>query len=378
MKNQQLGHSVIVRELIELISKQPRQAISFQAYMNMCLYHEEHGYYRRKAVKIGKTGDFYTSSSIGTIMGEMLASYIIQQWDKPDHAQALLSIVEWGGGNGRLALHVLDELQRREVAMYKRVTYTMVESSGFHREMQAETLDKHTGKVVFLSEEDWNHKRHNSAEETVIVIANELLDAFPVHRIQYKSGGLYEYYIGWKEEQQAFIELWFPLQDQELLSYIQEEHIDWSDGQMIEINLASLQWIRSMAQFIDEGQLLIIDYGDTSKELYAAHRQQGTLMCYRQHQAYDEPLIYQGEQDITAHVNFSACMREGLSSGFANCHYTTQREFLVEQGILTQLQNHYDPNPFSEISKRNRSIRQLLVSDHMSELFKVLVLTKKR
>jgi SAM-dependent MidA family methyltransferase len=124
--------------------------------------------------------------------------------------------------------------------------------------------------------------------------------------------------------------------------------------------------------------MIIIDYGAEEDELYAAHRMRGTLMCYRQHHAYDNPFIHVGEQDITSHVNFTACIDAASSAGFTGSKLQTQRDFLVEQGILEKLQAHFDLNPFGEAAKKNRAIRQLLLSDQMSELFKVLILIKDK
>jgi SAM-dependent MidA family methyltransferase len=154
--------------------------------------------------------------------------------------------------------------------------------------------------------------------------------------------------------------------------------LTFKEGQVAEINLHAAQWIRTVGDAIHDGRTIIIDYGAEANELYAAHRMRGTLMCYRRHQAYDNPFIYAGEQDITAHVDFTACIDAASTAGFTSTKLQTQRDFMVEQGILEKLQNHFDLNPFSEAAKKNRAIRQLLLSDQMSELFKVLILTKDK
>jgi SAM-dependent MidA family methyltransferase len=119
--------------------------------------------------------------------------------------------------------------------------------------------------------------------------------------------------------------------------------------------------------------IITIDYGDRSGELYAEHRMNGTLLCYRDHRAYDDPYAFPGEQDITSHVNFDACIRTGEQTGITDWTYKSQKQFLVDAGILDRLANTATLDPFSQAARNNRMIRQLLLSDGMSELFKVLV-----
>jgi SAM-dependent MidA family methyltransferase len=374
MENQ-LGNADVVSAVKEAIHAAADQRISFRDYMALCLYHEPSGYYRNEQIKIGKQGDFYTSSSVGTIMGEMIASYIERRLlNQQDKIPIAIHIVEWGGGNGRMALQILDAWHKKAPDLYARLTYTLIESSPFHRQLQRETLVDHAGCTRFLEEEAWLNEL---PQDHVYVLANELLDAFPVHRFRYQQGEFQESYVMWEENGYQFHEVWFPLASQRSLDYLSSLEVQWSEGQVGEMNLEVADWYAKLARRILSGSVIAIDYGDLEGELFAAHRQLGTLMCYRKHEAHDNPFIHAGEQDITAHVNFSLCQLAATSQGFDSCMLQTQRQFLVEQGILEMLQNHFDPNPFSEVSKRNRSIRQLLLSDGMSELFKVFVAIKK-
>ncbi|MDD9270010.1 class I SAM-dependent methyltransferase [Paenibacillus sp. GCM10023248] len=365
----QLGHPEVIAALIEAIRSAPEGAITFRDYMELCLYSEPYGYYRSERPKIGKEGDFYTSSSIGSVMGEMIAAFLAGQagQDRPLH------LVEWGGGSGRLALHLLDEMRRIAPGVYECLTYTLIESSAYHRSLQQQALQGHAPRIRSLSELEWLAEE---PEEQVYVLANELLDAFPVHRIRWKEGGFQESYVTWQETDQAFAEIWRPIRSKLRLDSIESLKVQWIDGQIGELNLESEAWIARISQRMISGGCILIDYGAIEAELYAPHRYRGTLMCYRNHQAHDDVWVHQGEQDITAHVNFSAVESAARLHGFASCKLQTQREFLVEQGILQKLQDHDDSNPFSEVSKRNRAIRQLLLSDGMSELFKVFTAVK--
>jgi SAM-dependent MidA family methyltransferase len=369
-----LGHPVVVSTIIQAIHSAEKQAISFRDYMDLCLYSEPSGYYRNESLKIGKEGDFYTSSSIGSVMGEMIASFIGDELQRRGLlGSEPLHLVEWGGGNGRMALHLLDELKRSAPADYDRVTYTIIETSAYHRGLQRTALKEHDAILRFTTEQEWMDEE---PQEHMFIIANELLDAFPVHRIRYKDGAFQESYVTWQGQDRIFTEIWLPITSKPLLDTLQRITVQWLDGQIGEINLESEAWISRVSQRMASGSCLIIDYGDMENELFAAHRHLGTLMCYRKHQAHQNPWIFQGEQDLTSHVNFSVLQLAARQSGFAHCRIQTQREFLVERGILEKLQNHYDPNPFSDVSKRNRAIRQLLLSDQLSELFKVLVAVK--
>ncbi|MFC5450205.1 class I SAM-dependent methyltransferase [Paenibacillus aestuarii] len=373
--NTQLGRPEVVHALKAAIAQSAEQMITFRDYMNICLYNEPGGYYRNEEPKIGKAGDFYTSSSIGTVMGDMVAAFLEKRTRVPDDPDERIHLVEWGGGNGRMALHVLDELRLIAPDLYSRLSYTMIESSSYHRRLQRETLQTHADVLTFMEEQAWFAQ---PPQDHLYVIANELLDAFPVQRMRYQQEQWQQSYVVWNEDDQTFSEIWRSLQDSRLLDDLQGMNVQWVDGQIAEINTAAAAWIEAVMNRMHSGSLLVIDYGDRQEELYAPHRHNGTLMCYRRHQAHDNPFIYQGEQDVTSHVNFTACKQTASMSGADEVSLQTQREFLLDQGILHKLQNHFDRNPFSDVSKRNRAIRQLLVSDQMSELFKVLIATKKK
>lgn len=342
--------------------------------MEICLYQDVVGYYRKDLIKIGKQGDFYTSSSIGTVMGEMVATFLYNHLRAQFNLFPPIEIVEWGGGNGRMALQLLNEMKRAAPDVYDMLTYTLVESSAYHRQLQQDSLVEHVERIRFLDEAAWlNEPPCNN----VYVLANELLDAFPIHRLQYKDQTFHESYVIWQEQEPCWQESWLPLQPGRILDYLNTLEVQWQEGQISELNLEAVDWYVRLSNRMLSGCVITIDYGDVEEELYATHRHQGTLMCYRKHEAHDNPFIDPGEQDITAHVNFSLCQEAAVSAGFESFVFQTQRQFLVEQGILEKLQNHFDPNPFSEVSKRNRSIRQLLISDGMSELFKVFIAIKK-
>ncbi|UJF35118.1 SAM-dependent methyltransferase [Paenibacillus hexagrammi] len=271
-----------------------------------------------------------------------------------------------------MASHLLEEMKRIAPDLYDQLVYVMIESSNFHRGLQMEELVQHRDKVLFL--EEWEE---SPSVDYMFVIANELLDAFPVHRLQYLDGHFLQSFIRWCEDKQSFEEIWLPVQDKRILDLLDEQKVQLTQGQIMELNLDASSWLTALYDRMGNGECIVIDYGDLQDELLASHRHQGTLLCYRKHQASGDFLHGLGQQDITSHVNFSQCIQAAEKAGFQDIRLQTQREFLVQQGILQKLQEHNDPNPFSDISRRNRTIRQLLLSDQMSELFKVWTAHKK-
>lgn len=374
MKLEQDNNSEKLEEELRMeMKRSPYQSISFQQFMAMCLYHSEVGYYANHRTKLGKDGDFYTSASIGSIMGEMLARYFVDTIKDQSVHQEIVQIVEWGGGTGQLAKHMLDEMREVFPEIYERIQYISVEESEYHVELQKNRLFEHDHCVQWMSSEDWFAQGNKVGS---IIYSNELLDAFPVHRILYKENRYYEIYVEWNEKNKQFEEKPIQITDGPLLQYLNEEGITLVEGQKAEINLQAPKWIEQVGKWLEKGLLVTIDYGDQAEEIYAAHRLNGTLMCYRNHQAYDNPYIHVGEQDITAHVNFSSCIRSGLSVGLHNWSLVDQKTFLIQTGIMDKLQNHDMRDPFHPTVKKNRAIRQILWSDQMSELFKVLVQKK--
>jgi SAM-dependent MidA family methyltransferase len=364
--------SSLVHIIRRRIDQSETKAISFREYMELILYAPDLGYYNSTRSKVGKEGDFYTSSAIGGLLGEMLATFIVKRMSETS-ADAY-QVVEWGGGTGQLARQILDKLQEAFPEFYNKLRYIVIERSAHHRSLQLELLKAHQAIVQFGSEEEW--KEHGMRRHCFI-FSNELLDAFPVHRIRRKAGRLYELYVGWDQVLNSFCEREIICPSDEVLQHLEQENITLLEGQTAEINLAAADWIRERANWLEQGDIVTIDYGDIAAEIYGPHRMNGTLLCYKNHRAYDNPYIHPGEQDITSHVNFSACISAGAEGGIKEWKLLTQKEFLVEAGILNQLQNDFSGDPFGSIARRNRAIRQLLLSDQMSELFKVLIQTKK-
>lgn len=350
-------------------------AIRFRDYMSWCLYHPTYGYYMQNRPVIGKDGDYYTVSSIGSLMGEMVAEQCVRFWES--HPSPSCLIMEWGGGTGRLAGQVLDALADAHPVWYERVAYRIIDRSPRHRALH-DALDKrHAGKWRSAGPED-AMSNHGRWPEGTIVFSNELLDAFPVHRVKFDGSTFLEQMVTGAGES-GFTADWRPIPRQDALSV-------WLDnaglagklapGQLFEVNLEAEAWLAEVAARLADGMVLTIDYGEEEEQLFSPARRDGTLMCYRKHRAHDNPFIHAGEQDITAHVNFSALMRAGEIAGLRTVSFETQRDFMLRLGIMDRLVEHAQADPFHPVVRRNRAIRQLLVGDRMGDVFKVLIQQK--
>jgi len=385
------------------VSAEEVRCISFHDYMAMCLYDERDGYYQSGRVRLGRSGDFYTSSAVGTIFGEKLAAYISALMGAYRNQAA---VAEWGAGTGRLSAQLRATWQRQAHPWLSDLNYAIVDANPVHLKAAkqlmgrsgCETLSNSSQvtegiqqsvalsaslepcqQPLFLTPDQatgWLHGLAASSSQLkpVIVVANELLDAFPVHRVAWVDNQLWE--LGVALSNNSFTTVYMEPSSPLLLASLEADGLQLREGQETEINLAAESWLAQMSEQITEGALVIIDYGHEAGELRAEHRMRGSLLCYSKHLAHDDPYLMPGEQDITAHVNFTACKRAAEASGWKVASFMTQKEFLIEQGVLHDLMSHADTNPFSEIARHNRSIRQLLLSDQMSETFKVLTLHK--
>jgi SAM-dependent MidA family methyltransferase len=341
--------------------------------MTLCLYHPEFGYYRSGASRVGRDGDFYTSAYVGDAMGEQLASWLLKLSAELFPGDECVEVVDWGGGTGRLSLHMLEAWKDKSADQF---ALTLVDGNPAHRAEATERLAAYvqSGKARLLSSEE--AERLEFGDRPVIIVANELLDAFPVYRLVRLDGQLREWGVAWEPATARFVPCLLETINPALLNYMDSENIELANDQTIEVNLEAAEWISKLAARMNRVLFVIIDYGDRSEELHAPHRMDGTLLCYSRHRVRNDPYSLPGEQDLTAHVNFTHMKSSAEAAGCEEIWYGNQKQFLVESGIMDKLASHSLTDPFHPLVRRNRAIRQLLLSDGMSELFKVQVLSK--
>jgi SAM-dependent MidA family methyltransferase len=315
--------------------------LSFRDFMEEALYHPEFGYYTSARNPIGRQGDFYTSSDLDPVFAKLLARRFAQMALALRIATESFTIVELGAGRGLLA---------REILQHQHFPYRIVERSHAMRERQRENL---RGLDV-----EWLEDLPGGV--TGCIFSNEFFDALPVRRIVRRNGMLREIYVTGE-----FTEIEGDLQEQ--------LEIPISEGQLADISTDARRWIRRIGASLDRGYHLAIDYGYQDREFYA--RPRGTLMCYWQHQAGEDPYIRIGEQDITAHVNFSDLIRQGLEAGLITEEFTTQMSFLIQLGVLQELEALV-PAQTADAIQRVMAVKKLILPGGMGERFKVLVQRK--
>ena len=390
-----IHHNLPLCQLIaDQIAASPQQRITFAEYMELVLYHPQHGYYSTNTVNIGKQGDFFTSPYLAADFGELLAEQFVEMWEILGYPTSF-TLVEMGAGAGILAADILRYLQQRYPEFFKVLEYIIIEKASGLIAQQQETLKDWV--------KDWGHLRWQTWEEipsNAIVgccFSNELVDAFPVHQFVVESGKLQEVYVTTAKNRLAtdfkadltdglrvsneveltmiptdqssvksvtksvanipeFVEVIGEPSTPQLAKYFDLVGIELpssieGDRYRSEINLAALDWLKTLSDKLHRGYILTIDYGYLAARYYSPGRSQGTLQCYYRHQHHDNPYVYIGHQDITAHVDFTALQRQGDLCGLQSVGFTKQGLWLMALGIGDRL---------AAISTSNQAIQQLL------------------
>ena len=333
--------------------------ISFHDFMEMCLYYPELGYYTSTRNKIGSSGDFYTSACLTPVFGAMIGKQLEEMWLALGSKE--FTIVEYGAGEGSLCHDILNYLQHND-ELYKQLSYCIIEKSAVMRRIERSHLPD---KVAWF----------NAIEEipalTGCVISNELLDNFAVHRILMEDE-LKEAFVTYEN---GFKETWRPA-SQQLKTYLQELGLHLPKGFHTEINLQALEWITAIAKSLNRGFVLTIDYGYLVSELFKPGRSQGTLLCYFNHSVSDNLYDHIGQQDITAHVNFSAIIHWAEKQGLKTCGYTDQCHFLLGLGFKKALEDQFSLEKNVIYAARQVSVISHTLLFDMGLKYKVLIQEK--
>ena len=349
--------------------------IPFSRYMQLCLYDPDHGYYSANAEQFGKTGDFYTSSDIHAVFGRLLARQLDEIWQALDRPPQI-EILELGPGRGLFARDVLDWSNEKFPDFFAPLTYTLQESSPALRIKLQETLANHVanGKAVISAEsqeEVIGIQRRLPSDTPLIVFANEFFDALPVEILS-PQGKLHL-----ALEKNRLREAWFPPLPEEL-EFLDRYGVHPEPGERIEVSLISQEWIKQISGAAVCGPLLVIviDYGYTRREQLAG-RHRGTLMAYRQHSAGSDPYEAPGEQDLTAHVNFTTLAAACEEAGMRREKLLTQAQFLMGIGERNQFADAFEDCRIpQEQAKVALQLKHLIAPDGMGENFQVLMASR--
>lgn len=353
------------RQLQETIHNQIETAggaISFEQYMQAALYMPGMGYYRCGTQKFGAAGDFITAPETSPLFSQCLARFVVQTGLKQ-------SVLEVGAGSGILAANILQALKKQNALPGR---YSILELSAELRARQQQTIERIVPDVMDRVQwlDDLPH------DFVGVVLANELLDAMPVRRFHLEHGDLYEQYVS--VDKTAFCYQDRPISDERLRQRIKQLEAQTSFARsreyLSEVNFMAEDWVRSVGERLKQAVVLLIDYGYPRNAYYHEQRNAGTLMCHYQHRAHADPLILTGLQDITAYVDFTAIADAALDAGLEVCGFTTQAHFLMNQGLLENIDADADNVP--EYVRATTEIKKLTLPNEMGEHFKVMALSK--
>lgn len=300
-------------------------AIPFARFMALALTHPAHGYYASGRGAPGRAGaDFLTAPETSPYFGRCLAVQVAECWHRLDEP-ADFTIWEPGAGAGTLARTVLDALATDDPAAYAATHYWLDDASPAALDRARTTLAAHDAHIAFGAP---------PVGFVGVMLANEFVDALPVHRVRISGGAFQEEYVIWDDAASAFASSWGSPSTHALAAYFAQIGVTLAEGQIAEVSLAAVDWIRGVAARMGRGYTITIDYGDTAERLYRPGRfPEGSLMCYSRHTMNREPLRRVGEQDMTAHVDFTALADAGEAAGLTSLGLTTQAAFLSSLGL---------------------------------------------
>jgi SAM-dependent MidA family methyltransferase len=345
------AHSAQLTQKIIARITQNNHWISFADYMQMALYEPGFGYYTAGAHKLGRAGDFVTAPMISPLFSQCLAHFCMGHLSDSD-------ILELGAGTGVMAKDILLFLEKNKSVPEN---YFILEVSADLRERQQHYLQQEIPqlypRIQWLDVLPTNF--------IGIILANEVLDAMPVHLFNVKNNELYE--TGVSVENNNFIYK-NKIPDDNFKKIIESLPIDNKIDYLSEINLQLPGFLNSLSATLQKGLIVFIDYGFDENTFYHPHRNQGTLMCHYRHHAHPDPFFYPGLQDITAHVDFTALANAGIAAGLEVEYFANQARFLLENGLIDLAKT-----PDFALSQQ---INTLTAPHEMGELFKVMVLCK--
>jgi SAM-dependent MidA family methyltransferase len=340
-----------------------RGLMTFADYMEACLYHPQYGYYSRSEQRPRR--DYVTSVDVSPLFGRLLARQFHEMWTalgKP----ARFWLVEAGAGTGVLAKNILDFAAEWFPEFYSALTYVAVERSESRRAAHGSLLESHLKGGRFDSSADLPNEIAAGC-----IFSNELLDAFPVHRVLRQSGELREICVAFDDEQGLHEKLG-PLSSPRIAEYFAEQGIALHEDQQAEVNLKACEWIEDAGMRLRSGFILTIDYGHPAAELYDERHMRGTLLAYQRHRANEDYFHAPGEQDLTALVNFTALDLWGKRSGLIRTGLTSQTNFLLS---LARHSNCADLEPAglsdTEQARMRLLFKTLIHPEGMGETFQV-------
>ncbi len=341
--------------------------LTFADYMRECLYHPIHGYYSKAEAK--RFADYYTSVDVHPIFGRLLARQFAEMWEHLGQPEKF-ALVEPGAGVGRLASYILDFSASELSDFYRALNYVAVERSSSRSEQIAMHVKQHveTGHATVSAE----IPLHISAG---CLFSNELVDALPVHRVVLQVGAPKEIFVGFRGGR--FADHIAELSTCAITEYFATQGIALEEGQYAEAGLEACDWITEVGRRLERGYVLTIDYGHRAAELFDDYHMRGTLLAYQDHRATENYYASPGQQDLTAHVNFTALETWGKRSGLETSGLTSQTSFLLALGQRNEFADlHEDAETEGDGVRARLQLKTLIHPEGMGERFQVLIQQK--
>lgn len=330
--------------------------VTFARFMEMALYQPGKGYYSSGKGVWGPQGDYITSLDVSPAFARTLAKGLKEMWEALGSPSPFV-FVEAGAGRGWLTSGVLESLTEVSPGLSDAVVPRPVERSGAKGEPPSGGL--------------WHSELSDVPPfPSGCILSNELIDSFPVHRVEFSGGELRELYVG--HDGSRFTEVSGPPSTGELERYFIETGVTPFEGMRTEVNLEAIRWIGGAGDLMERGFIVTIDYGFPAAELYSPERM-GSLMCHFRHTVNCDPFANVGEQDITTHADFTALVLAGRKHGLGVTGFTTQKNYLIGLGILEELKPPPDGSSGIEEMNFNRALAKLISPGGMGDTFKVLV-----
>ena len=353
------------------------------AFMDLALYHPELGYYARAAQRSGRAGDFFTSVDVGPLFGELLEIQLAEMFrvlQASDSRLQVFDLVEAGAGNGRLSADILRAARANDRAFYDSIRLHLVEASPDARAAQTPTLGD-AGERLASSGPGLPSSFDG------VLIANELLDALPAHQVVMREDGLREVYIEAAgdrggPERFALRAIEDAPSTPALGEYLARLGVELQPGWRVEINLRAVEWIRDAARRLRRGFIILIDYGHDARELYSASHSAGTLTTYSSHRSVGSEssastpawLRSPGEQDITAHVDFTSVRAAAEEEGLQTLGFLDQTYFLI--GLVGDDWSAGDGSSAKAVAERSRALKTLVMPGGLGSTHKVMIFGK--
>jgi SAM-dependent MidA family methyltransferase len=317
--------------------------ISFADFMALALYDAEHGYYHR----VDHARDYQTSPDLHPVFGATVGRQVAEMWQHLGRP-GRFSVFEDGAGSGRLAASLLDWAAAEAPDFYAALRYEARDLADGRLDDGIAALDRHAGKLT----------RRDGWPEAIegCILTNELLDAFPVHRVRVEDGRLLELRVGLDGDR--FVDVASPASGA-LLAYFEALGLQPGEGCDAEVNLEAPRWVEMAARHLRRGYVLTFDYGYEAADLYAPWRKRGTLLTFHRHTSDDDPYARVGDQDITASIDFTTVRQAGEAAGLRTLGLVSQAAFLANLGIGEALTRRPDPNALEAHYALRRAIVEL-------------------